>query len=249
MWIDAHCHLYQLNPALKKETLSLSSDDFIFINSSINYSTSLFCLDLSKRYPFIYSALGFHPFSAEEFSFSTLEDYRKLIEENKKVIALGEIGLDCKAPTPLEKQQEILRYFLELALQLDLVVVVHNRSASLKILEILGSAFSSYERIIFHCFSEDVSFLKMVLDRGGFISFSPNIFRKKQSLLEALRYCPLQNLLLETDSPYMKIQDRLCSPLDIKMVYSFVAGMKNIPEEQLQENILYNVRRLFHKMF
>jgi TatD DNase family protein len=244
MLIDIHCHISCLSLE-EKEKISSLSGDYLFIDSSINYPSSLESIELSKNYKSVYSALGFHPFYAEEFEDSFREDYQKLIEENKKVVAIGEVGLDCKANLSLKEQEKILRIFLELAQEEDLPLIIHNREDNWQVLKILDEFFSSYEKIIFHCFSYSSSILKKIIEKKGYISFSLNVLRKKEEIISSLKNCPLDNLLLETDSPYMKIGNRNSFPWDIKELYYFVADLKGIDKKELEEKIFYNTKRLF----
>ncbi len=202
-------------------------------------------LRLSRKHSCIYSSLGFHPFWAEEFSGQTLSSYESLIRANKKVIAIGEVGLDQKAQAPLKYQEEIFQGFVKLALKMDLPLLIHNRMDSLRILEILDQFVSSYQKVIFHCFSYSRDFLELILNKKGLVSFSPNILREKKSLLEALKDYPQENLFLETDAPYMKIKTESSKPQDITKVYSFTAKLKGIPEEKLAQAIFSNAKKLF----
>ncbi|HIE36518.1 MAG TPA: hypothetical protein EYP89_04710, partial [Candidatus Omnitrophica bacterium] len=103
-----------------------------------------------------------------------------------------------------------------------------------------------YEKIVFHCFSYSTSVLKKITEKKGYVSFSLNILRKKEEIITSLKNCPLECLLLETDSPYMKIGNRDSFPYDIKEVYSFVADLKSIEKKELEEKIFYNTKRLFN---
>jgi TatD DNase family protein len=244
MWIDAHCHINCFSH-IQVERWHNFSKDYSFIDSSTNYKSSLISLELSREFPFIYSSLGFHPFWTKEFSPQTIEDYERLIDSNKKIVAIGEVGLDFKAEAPLQKQEDIFGRFIELAKTKDLPLLVHNRLNSFYILEVLNRFFSSYKKVIFHCFSYSPDLLAMILEKEGYVSFSLNLLRKKEKVLNSLKMCPLEHILLETDSPYMKIKNRDSTPLDIKEVYSFVAGVKGIEEKKLREMVLANVRGVF----
>jgi TatD DNase family protein len=248
MWIDVHCHI-NCFPRNEIKDLVSSCKESLFIDSSTNYRTSLLSLEISKEHRFIYSSLGFHPFWAEEFSDETINKYEKLIDSNLgKVIAIGEVGLDFKAETPLEEQERIFGEFINLAKRKNLPLIIHNRLNSFKILNVLDNFFSSYEKIIFHCFSYSEDFLEKIISKKGYVSFSLNLLRKKEELIESLKRCPLEHLILETDSPYMKIENRPSSPLDIKKLYSFVANIRSVKEEILKESIFSNVKKVFSLM-
>jgi len=270
MFIDAHCHINSLAEEEIDKIVSSCRSNHIFIDSSINISSALKSLQLSNKYPCIYSAIGFHPFSAKEFSETTVADYEKALQQNKKIVAIGEIGLDEFADTALKGQEEIFCHFLVLAKKFNLPVIIHNRvshspngGASLAslaragarvagapasqphIFDILDKYFASYEKIIFHCFSYSKDFLEKITSKHGFASFSLNVLRKKKDIIESLKAVPLENMLLETDSPYMKISGHASSPLNIEAVYSFAAATKNVEIEKLKEAICVNANKLF----
>lgn len=217
----------------------------MFIDSSIDLDSSLASLELSGKTGFVYSALGFHPFSGENFSPAIIDEYSKLIDSNRKVVAIGEIGLDFKAGISLKEQEDILAAFLKLAKSKDLPVIIHNRRQDEKILDVLDRYFTSYSKVILHCFSYGEDFLAKVVERGGFVSFSLNILRKKGKVIRALKHCPRDNLLLETDSPYMRIEGEPSTPRDISQTYSVAAEVKNIDRQDLEAIISANAKGLF----
>ncbi len=245
MLIDAHCHINSLNKSILSEVFSFASNAYIFVDSSIDVRSAEISLEINNKYPSVYSAIGFHPFSAKQFSDTTIETYKKLIQGNKKILAIGEIGLDETADVSHDEQEKILKVFLKLAKDLNLPVVIHNRFKEPLIFDILDDFFASYEKVILHCFSYNYEMLKKIIDKGGYTSFSLNILRKKKDIIDSLAKCPLENLLLETDSPYMKINDRPSNPLDIKEVYNFAAAVRKIPTNDLEQAVLNNFEKAF----
>ena len=249
MLIDSHCHINSLADEQQKAVCSLDPVRYCFIDSGINIDSSIKSLDISRSSSFIYSSLGFHPFCVKEFTADTVKKYEKLIEANPKVVAIGEAGLDYKAGEPSGRQEDVFREFIDLAKRKDLPLAIHNRFDPAKghkrVFSILNDFFSDYHAVVFHCFSYSKEMLLEIVDKGGFISFSLNILRKNKRLLEALKACPLDNLLLETDSPYMKVKDRLSLPVDIEKVYSFVAEIKQIDQSELEKKVSLNIKKAF----
>ncbi len=245
MLIDAHCHINSLDEAKQKEILNISQNEYIFIDVSIDLTTTLGSLTTLGDYEFVYHSLGFHPLNGGSFSSQTIERYRNLIRQYKRIIAIGEIGLDYKSSLSFKEQKDIFEAFINLSKEFDLPVVIHNRWNDDGILGILNEYFSDYTKIIFHCFSQDISFLRRIIDRDGNVSFSLNVLRNKTNIKETLRYVPLDKLLLETDSPYMKVYGEYSTPLDIKKVYNYTAETKNISLEKLEEEVYCNAQRLF----
>ncbi|MCD6583264.1 MAG: TatD family hydrolase [Candidatus Omnitrophica bacterium] len=243
--IDTHCHINSLDEHSREELFVLGEKRFIFVDVSTDSSSARLSVVLSSQYSFIYSCLGFHPLGAHSFKEEVIDEFEELVHQSKKVVGIGEIGIDYKSQASFEMQVKVFKRFIELARGLDLPIVVHNRWNSLSLFDILDGYFSSYRKIIFHCFSQDRNTLERILRKDGWVSFSLNILRGKKELIEALKVCPLENLLLETDSPYVFINRKKSHPLNIKDVYNFVAQVKNISLEELSQIILVNARKVF----
>ncbi|MCK4912140.1 MAG: TatD family hydrolase [Candidatus Omnitrophica bacterium] len=249
MLIDSHCHLNSLSKLTREDVISSSKGKCRFIDSSIDLNSSKVSLETSSQNDFVYSALGFHPFSGKSFSQEVVREYEKLLNQNKKIVAIGEIGLDYKADSSVEMQEDILSTFIKLAKNRDLPIMIHNRWQDGKILDILDNFYSNYERIVFHCFSSGPDFLAKIIERKGFVSFSLNILRKKEEITQSLANCPRSNLLLETDSPYMRLSGKPSTPLDINKTYKVAAEIKGISEEELEEAVSLNAEKLFPEIF
>ena len=248
MLIDSHCHLNSLPKIAREDVISSSKGNYCFIDSSIDLDSSKVSLEISSKYDFVYSALGFHPFSGKSFSSTVVRDYEKLIDNNKRIVAIGEIGLDYKADSSAQAQEDILAAFIELAKVKGLPVMIHNRWQDTKILDILDKFYSSYKTVVFHCFSYNQDFLAKIIARGGFVSFSLNILRKKTEIVQSLESCPLDKLILETDSPYMRVAGKPSTPLDIDKTYKVAAEIKGISKEELESAVSLNIKELFPKI-
>ena len=243
MLVDTHCHINSLTAAVRSTVIEACQSGFLLIDSSINIATSKESVALSSSNPAIYSALGFHPFSAKEYTPDIFDAYRALI--TKKTVAIGEIGLDETAGIAQELQEKIFREFLAFAKTLGLPVMLHNRIQGERMLEILDEFYASYDKVIFHCYSYDTGMLRTIVERHGFVSFSLNILRKKPAIMRSLAQCPAESLLLETDSPYMKIDGRATLPMDIKEVYRCAAAVRGVAQAELEALVLNNTQRAF----
>lgn len=159
-------------------------------------------LKLAEKYSFLYAAVGVHPHSAEE---DGKDDYIEKIREfakHKKVVAIGEIGLDYHYDfSPREKQKEVFAEQLKLANELDLPVIIHDREAHADTLKLV----KKYRpKGIIHCFSGSAETAKEFLKLGMYIGFTGSItFKNANKLLLAASVVPDDRILLETDSPYM----------------------------------------------
>ncbi|MFO8053197.1 MAG: TatD family hydrolase [Candidatus Omnitrophota bacterium] len=260
MLVDSHCHLNSLPKEKSKDVVEwFNTKGNKLIDSSIDLETSQDSIYLSSQHSFIYNSLGFHPFNYYNFSDRLYKKYKKIIEENNKIVALGEVGLDYKANLSLSQQEAIFKKWLILAKETGLTVLIHyrldnhnwhssNHLNKPMILTILDDFFSDYKTIVFHCFSYSHSFLAQIVEKGGFVSFSLNLLRGNKRIINSLQKCPVNNLLLETDSPYMKIKGKLSTPKNIESVYSYVSKLKGISRGELEERVFYNAKRAFRKI-
>jgi TatD DNase family protein len=260
MLVDVHCHLNSLadNVSLKVANGFKTSGNKL-IDSSIDLQTSQKSIQLSRKYPFVYNSLGFHPFFYDDFSNEIYQKYKEFLKVNDKIVALGEVGLDYKAKMPLNQQEEVFKRWVELAKENNITILIHHRLDKEswysnkypnypRILAILDQYFPNYQNIVFHCFSYSFEFLQQIIDKGGSVSFSLNLLRKNKKIIDSLKKCPFDNLLLETDSPYMKIGAEKSTPLDIELVYSYVAELRNISKNELEDRIFLNVKKIFKKI-
>ncbi|MBN2617440.1 MAG: TatD family hydrolase [Spirochaetales bacterium] len=210
----------------------------------INFDTRI---EYSTKYPLIYHTAGIHPNSITD----NLERIVTLEKQltNKKIVGLGEIGLDYYWDTvPKKLQQEFFGLQLQLAKKHKLPVIIHNREASSDIHNILKENKS--ESGIIHCFSSNKEFLKKFLDLGFYISFAGNItYKKNIEIQECLTYVPLDKLLLETDSPYLSpipLRGRLNSPNNIIYTFNFVSDYLSIEKSKLKKQMQNNLLNIFN---
>jgi len=248
MLVDCHCHINSLAKDAQTTITEADTGMFTFLDVGIDTETTLASCALSVRHAHIYTACGIHPFHAKDFSRTTIEEYRQIIRTHKKIIGIGEVGLDEKTDIPLFSQKEVFSAFLKLAIEEDKTLILHLRIPGREhlLLQILDEHLSSYERCVFHCFSQGPRYLEKVIERGAFVSFSLNVLRKNKRIAESLEQCPLEQMLLETDSPYMKIRDRQSSPLDIPEVYSHVSEVKGIMPQDLESQVYNNFLTAFN---
>lgn len=250
-YIDSHAHLNLINEKVDDIILRCKEANVNYIvNVGYDINSSEFSINLSDKYTTVFGSIGIHPHYVDSVQFN---DIRNLIEKNinnKKIIALGEIGLDyVRSTTQKSKQFEVLDYQASLAQTNNLPVIVHNRSADNDILSILDN----YKNLkgVFHCFSSNKEFAKKVLDKGFYISFTGNItYPKNQNLREVVSWTPIESILLETDAPYLPpqiLRGRENHPINVKHIYETVADIKNIDIENLSQIIFNNFINLFLK--
>lgn len=160
-------------------------------------------VELARRWPFLYAAVGFQPeecAGAAEADFETLSD----LARDPRVVAIGEIGLDYywKENPPRQFQQQVFRREMEMARQLRLPVIVHDREAHADCLQIV----SEFPEVtgVFHCYSGAWEQAEFLLERGWYLGFNgAATFKNARKAPEVIRKMPLDRFLLETDSPYL----------------------------------------------
>ncbi|MDO8601125.1 MAG: TatD family hydrolase, partial [bacterium] len=222
------------------------------------YSTSQRAVEMAEKYPEgVYAAIGLHPIhSGEGFS---LEKYKDLAK-SKKVVAIGEIGLDYKTEyvsfnrakrrvedesldsSPQEKQKEVLLKQLDLAKELNLPAIIHCRMAHDDLIEILSN-YSLTGTI--HCFSGTWEEAQKYLGMGFYLGFNGIMF--KLNLDEVIKNTPLERILIETDCPYLtppQVEGRN-EPLYVKYVVEKIAKIKNLTIEEITKITTQNAKKLF----
>ncbi|MGE4358175.1 MAG: TatD family hydrolase, partial [Candidatus Omnitrophota bacterium] len=256
MLVDTHCHLdFPEFDKDREEVLKRAEDVGIkyLINIASDYTSNLKSLELANTYPQIYTALGIHPHYAKDVDETVLERIRNLAKGNKKVVAIGEIGLDFyKNLSPREIQIEIFNQFLELSQELTLPLIIHCRNAQKEILEMLKNKKGSLKGV-FHCFSGDKDFLKEVLDLGFYVSFTANItYPNAENLRELVKETPIERILLETDSPFLPPQEKRGmrnEPAYLSYLVKTLAELKGLSEDDVIRITSLNACQLFKLPF
>ena len=204
-------------------------------------------LALAERWDFIYAAVGIHP---EDMGGCLEDDLTRIAEltTRKRCVAVGEIGLDYYWDAEhKEEQKALFARQLELALERDLPVIVHDREAHGDCLELV----SRYEglRGVFHCFSGSAEMAELLLKRGWYLGFDgPITYKNARRALEVLALCPLDRMLLETDSPYLSpvpMRGRRNDSRNLCYIAQTIAEVKGVMPEEIAAATAENGKRLF----
>ena len=248
MFTDTHCHIYSEYYSDIDAIIKTSIDKGVnrFINNGCSPKTNKEVLELIDKYSNMYGALGIHPEEVENY---TLEDI-KYIEENianKKIIAIGEIGLDYHyGKDTKEKQIELFELQLKLAEKYHMPIIVHSRDATLDTMNIL----KKYNVVgTIHSFSGSLETAKEYIKMGYLIGINGVITFKNCNLKDIVINLPLTNIVLETDSPYLTpIPDRgkQNNPGYVKEVAEFVANLYGISMEELAHITNQNIKRMYN---
>lgn len=216
------------------------------VNVGFDADSSADGVHLAAEHPDIFAAAGVHPHDAD-----TVDDYIiSYLEElsaDRNVVAIGEIGLDFyRNLSPRRVQEEVFVRQLALAAKVGLPVIIHDRDAHRRVMEILKSEGAANG--VMHCFSGDMGLAKQVLDLGFYISFAGPITYNGGKASEIIRRMPADRLLIETDCPYLApvpFRGKRNEPAYVKYVLERVAQVLGEPVEAVERLTDDNARRLF----
>ncbi len=250
--IDTHCHLFfdelynDLNNVINE---AKSSGIRYIISPSTNLETSRKNIEIAEKYPEVFVAVGIHPHDTANFNDNILIELEKLLEHSK-VIAIGEVGLDYYYKfSSKEIQQVAFREQLKLAKKHKLPVIIHNREADEDLMRIFEEEVNSSLFGQFHCFNGNYEMARRVIELRSFVSFTGNItYPKNENLINILKRIEPENLLLETDSPFMSphpFRGKTNKPSHLKIIAEKLAEIHKITFDDIVRTTNFNVYRLF----
>jgi TatD DNase family protein len=251
MLIDSHAHLEMKEfDSDREEVIRRAGSEGVdyIVTVGTNLKLSIKAVSLADTYENIYATVGVHPHDVAKTDKNTLDTIYELVKKSKKIVAYGEIGLDFfRNISPQEKQLEVFGLQLELARELNLPVIIHDREAHRQSLETVRA--SGVRRGVFHCFSGDYEMAKKCIDLGFYISIPGVVtFDKSKTLQEVAERVPLSSLLLETDAPYLAPvphRGHRNEPSFIVHTAKKVAQIKNMSWEEVARETSVNAINLF----
>ena len=249
--IDTHAHLYydkmfnNLDVVIQ-EAKKNSVKKIICIGTDLK--TSKQSVDIAEKYNNIYAAVGIHPHDSKDVNKDYINELEILVKKSKKVIAIGEIGIDhFRNLSPKKIQEKVMIEQMELAKSLSLPIIFHNRDADNDILEILKC--HPIEKALAHCFSSDLNFAKELLDINVLLSFSGNVTFKNSINQTALKNISLKNFVLETDCPFLAPQPFRGKPNEpkyVKDIAMFISEFLDIDFEEIAKQTTKNAEEFFN---
>lgn len=256
-FFDSHAHLdderfNEDREELIEEIKKSGIDKFISAGYSLEGSKK--GIELANKYDFIYTTSGISPNDipqTEEELWKTLKEIEKMAQENKKVVAIGEIGLDYywEREEKMRKLQKIA--FIEqikIANKLDLPIVIHTREAIMDTIQILKENFVK-NKGIFHCCPLNRELVKEALKLGFYISVAgPITFKNSRNANEIIEIAPNDKILIETDSPYLApepVRGTRNNPINVKYIAQKVADVKKLSIEEVAKMTYENAERIF----
>lgn len=251
MLFDTHAHMddrafdedrKELLENLPEQGIALLMNPGCSLASSYNTSK------LSQEYDYIYAAVGSHPDVADEVNEDVLEEYRKLCKLNPKIKAIGEIGLDYHyEDIPRDVQLKAFRMQMELARELGLPVIVHERDAhedGMKVVDEFPEVTG-----VFHCYSGSAEMAKELVKKGWYIGFTGVLtFKNARKAIEVASSIPLDRIVLETDCPYMSpepFRGKRNDPGKLYRMAEKLAEVRGLTVEDIHRITTENGKRLY----
>ena len=221
----------------------------LLMNPGCSLESSRNAVKLAESYDYVYAAIGSHPDAADEVNDAVLEEYRQLYKDHPgKIKAIGEIGLDYHyEDIPRELQKKAFIAQLELARELELPVIVHERDAHEDGLAII-KAFPEVTGV-FHCFSGSAELARQLTELGWYIGFTGVLtFKNARRAIEAAQAIPIDRIVIETDCPYMSpepFRGRRNDPGKVYRMAEKLAQIRGITPEEARAVTLENGKRLY----
>ena len=251
MLFDTHAHMDDVAFDGDREELLGSLPEkgvCLVMNPGCSLASSRNVSELTKKYDYIYGAVGSHPDAADEVDAAVIDEYRKLCKQNDKIKAIGEIGLDYHyEDIPREIQQKAFRAQMELARELGLPVIVHEREAHEDGMKIVDE-FPDVKGV-FHCYSGSAEMAKELVKRGWYIGFTGVLtFKNARKAAEVAASIPLDRIVIETDCPYLApepFRGKRNDPGKIYRMAEKLAEIRGVTVEEIQRITTENGKRLY----
>ena len=249
MFIDTHCHLsiedYDDIDLVMNDNRDNGIDKIIV--SGCDKKSIKEAVELSKKYDDMYLTLGFHPSEASTITDEDLLELENIINSNPKVVGIGEIGLDYHyGKEDIDLQKKLFRKQMEMAKKLSLPVVIHSRDATADTIEIL----KEYPEVIgdIHCFSGSVEVANIYVSMGYKLGIGGVVTFKNSNLFKVVEAVGLDNILFETDAPYLTpepYRGKKNSSKYIPYIAKSVSQILNISLDEVSQKVLENTISLF----
>ena len=251
--IDSHTHLDMKKfdsdrDQVIKRALSAGVRQIITIGTDAK--SSMKAAALAERYPCVFASAGIHPHNADRADYHDL-NHIALLARREKVVAIGEIGLDFyRNLSSRKKQIELFQQQLDIALSLDLPVVIHDREAHEEVLEALSLFKRNGSEGVIHCFSGDYDLAKTFIGMGHYISIPGTVTLKNaRQMQDVAARIPPNKMLLETDAPFLTPlphRGQRNEPSFVIYTAQKVAELRGIPFEQVAQKTSNNASQLFN---
>ncbi len=259
MFFDTHAHLFyeDFNNDID-EVIQRAIDSGVryFVVPGTNIETSRKAIELSEKFPTLYAAVGFHPLDLETYAEEKLSEI-EILAKHPKVVAIGEIGIDYFYNySPREMQKNVFRKQIELAIKLNLPIIVHTRDSVSDAIEIVvdyalyfNEWRSGNKKGVFHCFTGTYEDFQRLNNSGFMVSYPGPVTFKKSAMTDTVKAIGYQNIMLETDSPYLTPaphRGKRNEPSNVPIIAQKISEICGAPIEEVARTTTENAFSFFN---
>ncbi len=252
--IDSHAHLTfdELQNGLDnvlQRSIAAGVTGWITIGTDAEQNERV--LSVIDKYENLYGTVGIHPHYASDVSDADIDRVKELAK-HKKIVAIGETGLDFHYDfSKQDAQKNLFENLLEIAAQSDLPVIIHCRDAFDETLEIIDKFKDSLKNVVFHCWGAAAEQAQLVLDKGFHISFTGVVtFKNAEQTRNAAKIVPLERMMIETDCPYMSPEpmrkQKINTPALLIHTAAKIAELKQMPLEKFAGEVTKTTKKFFN---
>ncbi len=252
--IDTHCHLADAKfrgdvEAAIERAQEAGVAQIITVGAIGTIENDRLTVEIAERHANVYAVVGVHPHDAKDCTSSRIAALRELAGSNK-IVAIGESGLDFHyMHSPAQAQEESLRRHLELAMQLELPIVIHCRDAEVRLVEIVREVGMPQRGGVIHCFTGDTGAAREFVALGFHISFSGILtFKNARAIRDAAPTIPDDRVMVETDSPYLApepYRGKRNEPAYVVKTLDALAQLRNVDVAAMGAQVIANASQLF----
>lgn len=253
MFFDTHAHLDDEKFSADRAAVIQRAKQAgvgLIVNVGYDVEHAKNTVAMTKEYDFIYGSVGIHPHEAKELDENALEELYRLVRE-PKIVAVGEVGLDYYwNHSPHEVQKKVFRQMITFAKEVNKPLIIHDRDAHQDIFDILKEEGAMQVGGIFHCYSGSWPLAREAVKMGFYISLAgPLTFNNAAKLWEVVKMVPLDNLLIETDCPYlapMPFRGKRNEPAHVIKIAEKIAEIKGVSLEEVANKTTENGKKIFN---
>jgi TatD DNase family protein len=246
MFIDTHCHLDMLKDISGVVVRAQRVKVNIILSAGVDAKTNRKVLELSRDFSAVEACLGIYPIDSLKMSETEIEKEIKFILKNDdKIVCIGEVGMDYKEDlVKHKKQKRVFEMFIDLAKEIEKPLLVHSRKAEKDCINILEKREA--KKVIMHCFFGRMRLVDRIVKNGWFLSIPTCVYHNEQ-IQEVVRRVPIENLLCETDSPFLHpFREKTNEPKNVIESYKKIAQIKGVGLGEIEKKIEENFKKQFN---
>lgn len=252
MFIDTHAHLnHERFYGEVPQTIQRARDAGVttIVNVAFDMASGWKAVEMAEEHEGLWAVVGLHPHDAKDCTPALLDEVAQMTELDH-VVGIGEAGLDFHYDnSPRPQQKAVFAEFVKLAGEVGKPLIVHSREAEQATLEVLDAHLRPGQKVVMHCFGADANFARNCIARGFMLGVAGTVtFPNAHALRQVMQKAPLENLILETDCPYLAPQarrGRRNEPAFIPLIADFVAQLRGIAVEELAAATTANARSFY----